>query len=612
MATIELIHKRVGNDIQMAVQVLDNGDPISWSEVTALHALLTSDSQRVRLGSCSVDGALPQDATTMMLTYSGKSPQYLGVARLVLIFRYRNHQCALDAPVLCFVSSTSEEGVGPVEVYIPADVDPEVNSLQIVVGGGGSASWGTITGNITNQTDLIALLGEKQDKIEDLQDIREGAAAGATALQSETDPTVPAWAKAENKPSYTYSEISETPDLSAFITKTVNDLVNYYTKSETYTREEVVALIAQIQGMEFVPVQTLPTASADTLGKIYLVPAANPQAANQVDEYYTQDNGSGASPRYTWELFGSAALDLSGYVTTTALNTALASYTTTANLAAVATSGSYNDLTNKPTIPAAQVNADWNAASGVAQILNKPTIPAAQIQSDWNQTDNTAKDYIKNKPTIPSGVTVDQVYDATSANAQSGLAMAGALAGKEDTISDLATIRSGAALGATAVQPGSLATVATTGDYDDLSNKPTIPTVPTDVVKYSAQTLTEVQKAQARTNIGSVSTADLASLQSEQYVEVASLPTASASTLGKIYLVGPDAYGNYERYITSYDGNAYTWVSIGDTSISLNDYMQKGNVEEDGLYFVDFNMNVGAKIVQGGFFSINGINITDF
>ena len=36
---------------------------------------------------------------------------------------------------------------------------------------------------------------------------------------------------------------------------------------------------------------------------------------------------------------------------------------------------SYSDLQNKPTIPAAQVNSDWNASSGVAQILNKPTIP---------------------------------------------------------------------------------------------------------------------------------------------------------------------------------------------------------------------------------------------
>ena len=60
------------------------------------------------------------------------------------------------------------------------------------------------------------------------------------------------------------------------------------------------------------------------------------------------------------------------------------------------------EILNKPTIPAAQVNSDWNATSGVAEILNKPSIPAAQIQSDWNQTNNALLDYIKNKPTIPS------------------------------------------------------------------------------------------------------------------------------------------------------------------------------------------------------------------
>lgn len=42
-------------------------------------------------------------------------------------------------------------------------------------------------------------------------------------------------------------------------------------------------------------------------------------------------------------------------------------------------SGSYNDLSNKPTIPAAQVQSDWNATSGMGVILNKPTIPAATI-----------------------------------------------------------------------------------------------------------------------------------------------------------------------------------------------------------------------------------------
>lgn len=48
----------------------------------------------------------------------------------------------------------------------------------------------------------------------------------------------------------------------------------------------------------------------------------------------------------------------------------------TADISAVGFSNDYNDLDNLPTIPAAQVNSDWNATSGVAQILNKPTIPS--------------------------------------------------------------------------------------------------------------------------------------------------------------------------------------------------------------------------------------------
>lgn len=59
------------------------------------------------------------------------------------------------------------------------------------------------------------------------------------------------------------------------------------------------------------------------------------------------------------------------------------------------------------------------------------------------------------------------------------------LASKQDTISDLATIRSGAADGATAVQPGDLATVAKTGAYSDLSGKPTIPAATSDLTNDS-------------------------------------------------------------------------------------------------------------------------------
>lgn len=149
----------------------------------------------------------------------------------------------------------------------------------------------------------------------------------------------------------------------------------------------------------------------------------------------------------------------------------LSVFAQSADLAPVATSGDYDDLTNKPTIPAAQVNSDWNASSGVAQILNKPSLATVATTGDYNDLTNT--------PVIPPGVVVDQVYDATSTNAQSGTAVAGAISGKQDTISDLSDIRSGAALGETAVQPGDLATVATTGNYSDLNGTPTLATVAT-------------------------------------------------------------------------------------------------------------------------------------
>ena len=61
-------------------------------------------------------------------------------------------------------------------------------------------------------------------------------------------------------------------------------------------------------------------------------------------------------------------------------------------LATVATSGSYNDLLNKPTIPAAQVNSDWNSVSGVSQILNKPTLATVATTGSY-------KDLL-DKPTI--------------------------------------------------------------------------------------------------------------------------------------------------------------------------------------------------------------------
>lgn len=69
----------------------------------------------------------------------------------------------------------------------------------------------------------------------------------------------------------------------------------------------------------------------------------------------------------------------------------------------VATSGSYNDLDNKPIIPSAQVNSDWNATSGVSAILNKPIL--AKVATSGSYSDLT------NKPTLHTVATSGSYND---------------------------------------------------------------------------------------------------------------------------------------------------------------------------------------------------------
>ena len=68
-------------------------------------------------------------------------------------------------------------------------------------------------------------------------------------------------------------------------------------------------------------------------------------------------------------------------------------------LSVVATSGSYNDLTDKPTIPDAQVNSDWNSETGVSQILNKPNMTTQTLTFiDENNVETNVIVYIQ--PTV--------------------------------------------------------------------------------------------------------------------------------------------------------------------------------------------------------------------
>ena len=157
----------------------------------------------------------------------------------------------------------------------------------------------------------------------------------------------------------------------------------------------------------------------------------------------------------------------------------------------------------------ANVQSDWNVSdsSSDAFIKNKPTIPSgdqlvpsatssdegkiltvdsngdpswapaqtySQVQSNWNETDSSAVSFIQNKPSIPTK-TSDLANDSnfiTSSDVPSSQVQ-----------SDWTESNSSSA--AYIAHKPSLATVATSGSYTDLSNKPTIPTKTSDLTNDS-------------------------------------------------------------------------------------------------------------------------------
>lgn len=148
-------------------------------------------------------------------------------------------------------------------------------------------------------------------------------------------------------------------------------------------------------------------------------------------------------------------------------------------LATVATSGSYDDLTNKPTIPAWQVQSDWTqtTTTAVDYIKNKPTL--ATVATSWSYND------LSNKPTIPTvnnaTLTIQQNgtnVQTFTANASSNVTANITVPTKVSDLNNDSWFITKSVNDLTYYTPtSSLATVATTGSYTDLSNTPTIPTV---------------------------------------------------------------------------------------------------------------------------------------
>lgn len=103
------------------------------------------------------------------------------------------------------------------------------------------------------------------------------------------------------------TKVSQLTNDSKYITNAVNDLANYYKKSETYTQEEVNQLVSAIPKFAIKVVDALPTTDIST-STIYLV-VSGTESQNIYEEWiYT--NGA-------WEKLGSQKTNLTGYATET-------------------------------------------------------------------------------------------------------------------------------------------------------------------------------------------------------------------------------------------------------------------------------------------------------
>lgn len=175
------------------------------------------------------------------------------------------------------------------------------------------SSWHKVSTGIASQAKLSELESEfatKQDIIPDLDTIRAGAALGASSLQKETDPSVPSWAKAATKPSYTPAEIGAASEDS--LQSHENDNTRHITeieRTEWNAKQEALTLtvkdngnivLANIQGQskEFMPA----TPSGDPMHYAYVAAGAEYNDtgadivktapwADMVDDDYTGEYG---------------------------------------------------------------------------------------------------------------------------------------------------------------------------------------------------------------------------------------------------------------------------------------------------------------------------------
>ena len=373
-------------------------------------------------------------------------------------------------------------------------------------------------GNVIHETYATkSELEGKQDVISDLTTIREGAAAGATAVQTDDLATVAT--------SGSYNDLSDKPSIPpevvvdreygpesanaqsgiavaqaiATVPEQVNadwnsesgvsqilnkpdviDEVEYDSSTKKILFKAGETLVAEIDATDFIKDGMVNDVKIDNGNLVitFNTDAGKEDITIPLSEIFDPDNyyNKGAVD----DLLNNKVDKVEGKQLSTE------DYTTA----------------EKTKLAGVETGAQVNVIEGVS-VNGSPLTPEnktvnveipEQQQADWGEDNSSKPSYIKNKPTpisikAGSGISIvdenDDIVISTEVDASTkadkvsgatdghfaGLDANGNLTDSGSKAADFATAAQGA-LAETAVQPGTLATVATTGDYDDLSNKP--------------------------------------------------------------------------------------------------------------------------------------------
>jgi hypothetical protein len=231
----------------------------------------------------------------------------------------------------------------------------------------------------------------------------------------------------------------------------------------------------------------------------------------------------------------------------------------------VSFTGSYNDLINTPTIPTAQVNSDWNSNSGKSQILNKPTSLAGYgITDAYPLTGNPSgflTSFTEIDPTVPIyaksltgfGViksSTDPLYYPLGSNPAGYLtSVPGQVNADWNSVSGLSQI----------LNKPTLATVATSGSYTDLINKPIIPSAQVNTDWNSSTGITQLLN---KPTLSTVAT-------SGSYVDLSNKPNIySFSGVTGQYTRGDGTYATFPTVVSAFANDSGYLTGINSTQVT--------------------------------------------